>query len=178
MLHKIVCKKAWQNLSSVVKIQISMSLRKNVHLGLGVLMLSVILFFWLWKIDAPKRAALASLHTLDQALQKGDAAGLLQILVLPQAMQGKTTAEQNEFLFKALRDEISADGLAELSAKGRFGPLTNLFPQEASQWANQAGVKPGECVAFRLDRTNGFRAEVVFYKDGRQFRVVRCNNVK
>jgi hypothetical protein len=147
--------------------------------------LSGILLFWHWKTGAPKRAALASLQTFDQALNKGDAAAVLQILVLPQVVQGKTPAEQNEFLFKALRDEISAEGLAELSQRGQFGPLTNIFPQEAAQWASQAGAKPEECVAFRLDRTNGFRAEVVLHRpstlDSRPstpFKIIRCNNVK
>jgi hypothetical protein len=140
--------------------------------------------YWSWKKGESKRATFVSLHTLDQALKKNDSSELLKVLVLPQAVHNKTPAEQTEFLVKALRDEISPEGLAELKAKGRFGPLTNLFPQEAAQWASQAGVPPGECMAFRLDRTNGFRAEVVLHRSSSldtpliRFRIIRCNNVK
>jgi len=158
-------------------------------LGQVVLLLLVVagaLCFWHWKQGEPKRAAIASLKLLDQALQKGDAASLLQILVLPQAVQNKTPAEQNEFLFKALRDELSVAGLAELQAKGQFGPLTNIFPKEAAQWTSQAQVKPADCVAFRLDRPNGLRAEVVLarkpvargQKSEVGYQILRCNNVR
>jgi hypothetical protein len=86
-------------------------------------------------------------------------------------------AEQTEFLTKALRDEISPEGLAVLRREGKFGALTDLFPQEAKTWAAQAGVKPEDCVAFRMERDN-IRAEVVLVREGEVYRVVRCNNVK
>lgn len=110
-------------------------------------------------------------------------ADLRDVLVLPFALQGRTDAEQTEFLRKALADEISPAGLAVLKRDGQFGPLTNIFPAEAATWTQQAGVNVGDCVAFKLER-NGVRAEVVLVGEGSRgdakttFRIVRCNNVK
>jgi hypothetical protein len=133
------------------------------------------------------RVSIESLQRLDQALQTGSGPALLENLVLGPALNSRTPAEQIEFVSKALRDEISAEGLKVLSREGQFGPLTNVFPQEASAWAAQAGVRPEDCMAFRLER-NGQRAEVVLARNpslqpsasGLQasFRILRVNNVK
>jgi len=117
------------------------------------------------------------LRSIAAALNAGTADDLLQTVVLPAAVSGRTSAEQTEFLSKALRDEISAEGLAVLRREGKFGPLQELFPQEAATWAAQAGVKPEDCVAFRMER-DSIRAEVVLVREGNTHRVVRCNNVK
>lgn len=68
-------------------------------------------------------------------------------------------------------------GLAVLQREGEFGTLSDLFPAEASTWAEQAGVKPEDCVAFKLDN-NGSRSEVVLVRNNENFHIVRCNNVK
>lgn len=145
--------------------------------------------FWLWrcKQDEPRRIAIHALDIFTAALHTGDSHTLLQTVVIPTAIQGRTAPEQTEFLTKALRDEISADGLAVLQRKGAFGPLTNIFPAEAQAWAVQAGVKPEDCVAFKLEQ-NGLCAEVVLARDAgiqnpesgtqNRLRIVRCNNVK
>jgi len=75
-----------------------------------------------------------------------------------------------------------------LKRDGAFGPLANLFPAEAETWAKQAGVKPEDCVAFKLER-NGLRAEVVLVRTPDSplvprpsslpgYRILRCNNIK
>ena len=76
-----------------------------------------------------------------------------------------------------LRDEVSAEGLAELRRHARFGPLAEVFPDEAKRWADTASVPVGECVAFRMER-DGLRAEVVLHRTPAGFRILRCNNVK
>lgn len=80
------------------------------------------------------------------------------------AWASRTRAEQIEFISKALRDELSREGLVVLKKEGRFGSLNELFPAEADVWAVQAGVKPEDCVAFRMER-NGLRAEVVLVRN-------------
>ena len=151
----------------------------------AALVLATVFWAWRWKQDEPRRYSLASLERLDAALHSNSPSALLDTLVMPAALQGRTAAEQTEFLRKALNDEISPEGLAVLKKEGRFGALTNLFPAEGAAWAAQAGVKPEDCVAFRLDRTKGFRAEVVlarFQAPGSPlpatYRIVRCNNVR
>ncbi len=157
---------------------------------LGITLLVVALLataVWWWVHDAPRRESLASLVRLDNALHSGSRAELLDLIVLPAAVQGRTAPEQTEFLVKALNDEVSPEGLAVLRKRGDYGPLRKLFPAEAETWAKQAGVNPEDCVAFKLDR-NALRAEVVLVKPstlnsqpstgGAPYRILRLNNVK
>jgi len=132
----------------------------------------------LLKHNEPKRISLVALDRLDAALKSQDSNKLLDSLVIPKALVGKTPAEQSEFIRKVLRDEITAEGIAELKKNAQFGPLKSMFPEDADRWAGQAGVAADQCVAFRLDRTNGFRAEAVLYQGGDQLRIVRLNNVR
>lgn len=139
---------------------------------------------WLahWHAGNPRRASLVALEHLDSCLRSGSSSALLEQIVLPVALSVRTPAEQAEFITKALRDELSPAGLALLKREGRFGPLTNLFPAEAQSWTAQAGVKLEDCVAFRLDRPNSPRAEVVLVRDPDSplapFRLLRVNNVR
>jgi hypothetical protein len=140
-------------------------------------------WFW-WKAGETRRASIQTLQRFNLTLATGNSADLLDAVVMPSAILGRTSAEQAEFLTKALRDEISAEGLTVLQRDGAFGPLTDIFPTEAQTWANQAGVKPEDCVAFKLER-NGQRAEVVLLrlstlnpKPATDFRIVRLNNVR
>ncbi len=158
-----------------------------------VLLLIVAGVLWLrWKEGEVCRSAIQTLGRLDTALRTGNSADLLSTVCLPAAIQGRTGPEQAEFLTKALADEISPEGLAVLQQEGAFGPLTNLFPVEAADWAKQAGVKPEDCLAFKLER-NGLRAEAVLARESNnhnpasgvqhpdsriQYRIVRLNNVK
>jgi hypothetical protein len=162
-------------------------MKTRLILGFSGLLLLLGGLFWHFRhADETRRQALQSLSTLADSLQANDSARLLQTVVMPAALQDRTVAEQTEFLTKALRDEISAEGLAVLQRDGEFGSLTNLFPTEGSVWASQAGVRPEDCVAFKLER-NGLRTEVVLARQstlntqppvrGAQFRVIRCNNV-
>lgn len=154
-----------------------------LSLGVVVAIAFGLLIRFQWQRNAPRRHSLEAVLAFAAALNSGNAAALLQTVVLPPAVSGRTPAEQTEFLTKALRDEISPEGLAVLQQEGQFGSLTNIFPTEAKAWADQAGVKPEDCVAFKLEH-NGVRAEVVLVNDSALrnpnslFRIVRCNNVK
>jgi hypothetical protein len=134
---------------------------------------------WLykWRSAEPRRAALSAVSEFEKALESNNPASLLQTVVLPAAIQNRTTAEQVEFLTKALRDEISPEGLAALSRNGSYGPLQQIFPNESKGWTSQAGVNPESCVAFRMEKA-GLRAEIVLFHEGQSYRVLRCNNVK
>ena len=146
--------------------------------GIVFLLLTILGLAWLiWKNGEPRRQALHTLGHLDTALRTGNSTDLLGAISTPAAIQGRTTAEQAQFLSKALVDEISPEGLATLQRAGTFGPLADLFPAEAKNWAELAGVKVEDCVAFKMERS-GIRAEVVLVRDGEIYRVVRCNNVK
>jgi hypothetical protein len=139
-----------------------------------------------WKRNEPRRRCLETLQELRSALNSPDTSKLRQIILLPAALQGRTPAEQTGFVRKALQDELSIEGLNLLKKEGEFGPLAKLFPLESTNWAAQAGVDMTNCVAFRLDHSNGLRTEVVLTRQpatshpssGITYRVLRCNNVK
>ena len=151
----------------------------------AVLVLAVGFLWFRWKQNEPQRLCLSALQNLHAALNSSGADTLLNFLVLPQAIQTKTTAEKIEFVRKALQDEISLAGLKVLQKEGAFGPLKEIFPAEANAWVTQAGVSVEDCVAFKLERS-GLRTEVVLYRpssinhqaSAHAFRVVRMNNVK
>jgi hypothetical protein len=130
-----------------------------------------------WKADSPRRLSVATLRTLETALGGGDGQAVLQCVVVPSAFQTRSPFEQAEFFTRALRDELSIEGIQALAREGRFGSLQQIFPDEAITWATQSGVNPETCVAFKMDH-NGTRAEVAFVRSGKELRIIRCNNVK
>lgn len=122
--------------------------------------LLLILFAWLyWKKDQPRQESLVALSGLNNALQTGNGSNLLNLIVMPTARAYRTPVEQTEFLLKALRDEVSPEGLAALQREGQFEPLTNLLETETAQWATQARVQPSDCVTFKT-KWNGMLAEI------------------
>jgi hypothetical protein len=147
-------------------------------LGFAALLVVAVGLCWSkWKHDEPRRNSVQTLRTFCQTLASKNPGPLLQEIVLPQALASRTAAEQIQFLQKALRDEISPEGVAELKRRASFGPLKEVFPAEANRWATQAGVKPENCFAFKMERA-GVKAEVVLVREGQNLRVLRCNNVR
>lgn len=146
---------------------------------IGVVALLAIIgcFFWLrWKHDEPRRQSVQVLQNLAAAL-KSDPSRILNVVVVPRVLIGRTQAEREEFISKALREEISEDGIVALENHASFGPLNELFPKQGPDWAKQAGVNPANCFAFKMEHA-GVRAEVVLVLEGKTYRVVRCDNVK
>ena len=72
---------------------------------------------------------------------------------------------------------MSPAGIVALKRAAVFGPLRDVFPDQAEQWAQQAGVKEEDCVAFKMEH-GGVRAEVVLLAKDGSYRIIRCNNVK
>ena len=132
--------------------------------------------FLFWQRGEPRRVASHTLSKLSSALANPNGLELLETIVLPAAFRDRTHAEQQEFVAKALTDEISPEGVRALR-RAEFGALKSVFPKEAVIWCQQAAVNVDDCVAFKMERA-GIRAEVVLVREGQTYRVVRCNNVK
>ena len=96
---------------------------------------------------------------------------------MPVAIRSQTPAEQQEFIAKALQNEISPAGVLAMKHHAEFGLAKSVFPVESAAWCQQAGVNADDCVAFKMERA-GIRAEVLLVREGQSYRVVRCNNVK
>lgn len=144
---------------------------------LAALAVLVFVAYFTHRQGRPRREAISALEHLQQSIVGNSPGQLLHRLILPTALRDRTTTEQADFLRKALADEISIEGIETLAREGRFGPLKEIFPDEAEAWAAGGGVPTTDCVAFRLDRV-GFRAEVVLVKFGQGYRILRCNDVK
>jgi len=68
--------------------------------------------------------------------------------------------------------EISAGGIDILEAKGRYGPLLEVFPDRGANLAKRAGVDAAACYAMSLEN-----AEVAAHWDGQAFRLIRLDDV-
>ena len=132
-----------------------------------------------WQAEAPQRAAAEYAHLFVQRLASTDSAGvgLRDMVAMPAVYRQRTTQEQDDFIRKALKDEISGDGLRVLVQSGEFGSLREMFPAEAEAWTKPHGINPGECVAFRASR-DSLQAELVLHVTQSGYRIIRCNNVR
>lgn len=113
---------------------------------------------------------------LADALGRGDATAMMQLVVLPPSLGKLTEPEQQRFVREALREEVTPEGLKLLTEKGQFGPAMRIFPAEIGRWAAASGVNPTNCIAWRMGEAP-LRAEVVLSPAKPPFRIVRCNNV-
>jgi len=130
-----------------------------------------------WQHGQPRRVALHEVSKLADNLANQHGSELLETIVMPAAIRSQTPAEQQEFLTKALADEISPEGVLALKRHAQFGIAKSIFPDEYANWCQQAGVDADNCVAFKMERA-GIRAEILLVREGQTYRVVRCNNVK
>lgn len=131
----------------------------------------------LWQHGQPRREAVLAVSKLADNLANNQGAELLDTIVIPVAIQSRTPFEKEQFLAKALADEISPAGVAALKRHAEFGPLKSIFPNEAPVWCSQAGVNVDDCVAFKMERA-GIQAEIVLVHEGQNYRVVWCKDVK
>jgi hypothetical protein len=133
--------------------------------------------FLLWQHGQNRREAVQVVSKFADDLANHRETDLLKIVLSPAAIRNQTLEEQQEFLAKALTDEISLTGVEALKQHAEFGPARSVFPDEYSAWCQQAGVDAANCFAFKMER-NGLRAEVILVKEGSAYRIIRCNNVK
>jgi hypothetical protein len=150
---------------------------RKLLIVVGALALGVGGVFLYWQHGQPRRDALQSIYRLATNLANQRGSELLDIVLMPAAVRSQTSAEQQEFVTKALADEVSPEGVVALKHHAEFGPAKSVFPVECANWCQQAGVNADDCIAFKMERA-GIRAEVVLLREGETYRVVRCNNVK
>ena len=142
-----------------------------------ILVIASILLILRWDKTKPRRDAVRFVHGVYEQLFTANDADVLNKIVLPSSYNTRTDTEKIDFLRKALRDEISEEGLRRIAKEGEFGALLDIFPETGNEWASKAGVGAGDCVAFRLER-NGIRSELVVYVGTTPNRMVRANNIK
>lgn len=142
-----------------------------------LLAIAAAVLWYSWKRNEPRRKSIHALEHLQSSLNSASSESLQKEVVLPAVLAQRTVPEQSEFIRKVLQDEISPEGIVALRKGAIFGSLREVFPDTAERWAQQAGVKAEDCMAFRMER-NGIRAEVVVQSRNGSYRIIRCNNVK
>lgn len=142
----------------------------------GILVLFVIRSEFFRQRDPAEWNALAVTGQAVTAIMESDHEQLLRTIVAPSHLARFTDAEVADFLGKALSDEVSPEGLEVMRREAQFGRLTELFPEEGPRWAQSAGVRVEDCVAFRLEKL-GVVAEIGIVTSPAA-RVIRLNNVR
>jgi len=117
-----------------------------------------------------KEALVAVLRNLQASLDAKDYPAAVTSLV---AFPGMTDEQMQKAVAGFVeKREVSAEGIAVLEAKGRYGPLLEVFPDRGENFAKKAGVDAATCYAMALDV-----AEVAAHWDGKAFRLIRLDDV-
>lgn len=118
------------------------------------------------KDDAVKvlRSALAALESKDY----DKAASFFKI------PSGASTEDINKQLARLIElQEISSSGIDILAKDGKWGKLDETFSaDQAKRIAERAGVSLDACYGLTLKS-----AEAGFYWDGKQFKIIRCDDI-
>ena len=147
-----------------------------VFVLVGIAVFGIVISVY-YKSTEPQRNAINLALDVCVQLNSASDGDLLKKVALPPAYKNRTDVEKLEFMRKALRNEISKEGLKRLRRKGEFGPLLEIFPENGKEWAAKAGVSPESCVAYRLEKGE-FDAQLVICTSMVPNRIVRVNNIR
>ncbi|MBN2563472.1 MAG: hypothetical protein JXQ75_21345 [Phycisphaerae bacterium] len=109
-------------------------LRIGAVAGAMLLLLSgMLLYVWFGnRARDPRLCATDVLVQLDKAIREpANSERLPAQIVLPPSVATRTIAEQVDFARKALRDEISHEGIEALRQHAQFGQALDVFPDQA-----------------------------------------------
>jgi hypothetical protein len=119
----------------------------------------------------PSREAAVGLpRDLLQALEAKDYDKALTFLQVPPGLKPEDVKKE---LPKFLElKEISKKGIDILAKEGKWGKLDEIFGDRAKKWAERGKVPLESCYGL------GFKnAEAGFYWDGKQFKIIRCDDI-
>ncbi len=120
--------------------------------------------------EPTKDAAIALLTAFAKDLEAGnDSAAVKHMGAYPGMSAEKMTGEMKGFLEK---NEISSTGVAILAEKGKWGKLTEVFPDRGARLAEKWEVNPEECWALGYEG-----AEAGFHWNGKKFLIIRCDDI-
>lgn len=120
---------------------------------------------------ATREQAVQLLNQFLQALEERNHGSAIALLKLPPLADLNAVRQSLEGFLQ--NGEISHGGIGILTTRGKWGPLAQVVGQErADEIARRAEVPVEACYGFAFEE-----AEAAFHWDGRQFRIIRCNNV-
>lgn len=143
----------------------------------GFVVASIIVVFFVREHQRPKREAIAVLQQLEQMVRADSTAQIERVIVVPEVVRDRSPSEKARLLREIFQNEVTTEGIESLRKVGTWGPLLDVFPDEAGRWTESTGIDPARCMALRNDGPD-FRSEVVLVNDDNQLRVLRCNDVR
>ena len=117
-----------------------------------------------------KEAAIQHLKDLNAALEAKDYKKAVTFMAPFPGLPPEKMEEQIGKLHEI--KEISAKGIDILAAKGKWGKLSEVFPEKAERWAQKAGVAADQTWGFSYEN-----AEVGMHWDGKSFKIIRLDDV-
>lgn len=119
---------------------------------------------------APDKTSLVStLRAFLAALQAGDLERARGFLVEERARKGPLA----DLDLVVAKRELESGGIDQLEAKGRFGPLLEIYGTRGAAWAEEAEVDVASC--YGLAQAD---AEVAAVWDGARFRLFLVDDVR
>ncbi len=96
------------------------------------------------------------------------------LVYLPEGLSDEEKAKFKDQLSKTLENrEISAAGIAKLSAEGKWGSLAEVAGKDrATRMATKFKVPLEQCYGLYLGS-----AEAGFYWDGKSLKIIRCDDI-
>ena len=117
-----------------------------------------------------KEAAIQHLKDLNAALEAKDYKKAVTFMAAFPNMPPEKMEEQIGKLVEI--KEISAKGIDILAAKGKWGPLSELYGDKAARWASKVNVPVEQTWGFSYEN-----AEVGFHWDGKALKIIRLDDV-
>lgn len=120
--------------------------------------------------EPTREAAVELLKSLATELEAGNEAAAVKFMgTYPGMSEEDMTGQMKGFLEK---NEISSAGVEILAQKGKWGMLTEVFPDRGARLAEKWEVSPDECWALGYEN-----AEAAFHWTGEKFEAIRCDDI-
>jgi len=147
------------------------SFPRRLRIGARLLLAAWFCSGTLHAAEPTKAAAVEVLRGLLGALVAQDYGKAVTFFQMP---PGATPEDLKKAASRLLElKEISAPGIEILDAKGKWGKLIDTVePARAERFAGKFGVPVAECYGLTLGH-----AEAGFYWDGKQLKVIRCDDI-
>lgn len=117
-----------------------------------------------------KEVAIETLKAVNAALEAKDYDKAAGMFGMPEGATKDQLAGQLGGLIE--KQEISKAGIDVMAANGKFGKLSEVFPDKGERWAKKFNVKLDECYA--MSHENG---EAAFHWTGSSFKIIRLDDI-
>ena len=135
------------------------------------LLLALIVFGCQSSSEPSKEQLISDLKTIHELLSNGDNMAAVEHFKGPDGVSKERLARDLGGLLK--KKELSTQGIEVLDQKGKFGKLSEVFPERGQSWMERNGITaPDDCYGLGYGK-----AEVAAYWNGSKFLLIRLDDV-